>query len=321
MKQIIENFPFQFLADLKIVNQEKIKRKFKKFVLGGMGGSHLAADLLKVWQPEIDLMIYNNYHLPLINQKEKRERFFIASSFSGNTEETLDFFHQALKNNLSLGVITSGGKLLNLAKKNKIPYIFLPDKTIPPRLALGYSFKALTLFVQPKALKKVENLAYLLKPKKFEKEGKLLAKKLIGFIPVIYSSFENFGLAYQWKIEFNETAKIPAFSNFFPELNHNEMAGFVDLVSKNQLTKYFYFLLLYDQEDHFKIKKRMKLLMKIFLKNLIPIQLIKINRQKDKLENIFSSVLLSYWTSYYLALSGGKSPLSLDVIEDFKKRL
>src|SRR3989344_4288396 len=228
MRDSIINFPKQFLFEPKIENQGKLKlAKFKKFIVCGMGGSHLSGDLVKLWKPGLDIIIYSDYGLPPLGRREKKNTLVIASSYSGNTEETIDAFRTAVRNKISVAAISTGGKLLELAQKYRIPYIKLPDTGIQPRMATGLGFRAfLKVLGEKKALIESAKLAYSLKPLKLENQGRNLAKKLKGFVPVIYSSQRNSAIAYNWKIKFNETGKIPAFYNILPELNHNEMTGF-----------------------------------------------------------------------------------------------
>ena len=162
MRDSIINFPKQFLFEPKIENQGKLKlAKFKKFIVCGMGGSHLSGDL---------------------GRREKKNTLVIASSYSGNTEETIDAFRTAVRNKISVAAISTGGKLLELAQKYRIPYIKLPDTGIQPRMATGLGFRAfLKVLGEKKALIESAKLAYSLKPLKLENQGRNLAKKfLIG---------------------------------------------------------------------------------------------------------------------------------------------
>ena len=91
----IKNYASQFAYQPVLENAGKLKRKFSKFIVVGMGGSHLAADIIKAWHPELDLMVWSNYGLPKLNEKVLKESLIILSSYSGNTEETLDAFAAA----------------------------------------------------------------------------------------------------------------------------------------------------------------------------------------------------------------------------------
>ena len=91
MREAIKNFSQQFDFTPVVENEAQLKRS-GKFVVAGMGGSHLAAGLLKVWNPYLDIVIHREYGLPAIEEKDLQSRLCIASSYSGNTEEVIDFF-------------------------------------------------------------------------------------------------------------------------------------------------------------------------------------------------------------------------------------
>ncbi|MDP3724874.1 MAG: bifunctional phosphoglucose/phosphomannose isomerase [Nanoarchaeota archaeon] len=318
MKTAIENFAEQFLFKPEIENADSFASS-RKFVVVGMGGSHLAAGLLRVWNPYLDIIIHRDYGLPARSDEELKERLIILSSYSGNTEEVLDAFEQAEEKGLSCAVITTGGKLLGLAKKKKIPYVVLPETGIQPRSALGFSFKAfLKLMGEEEALQEAGELAKTLHPKTFEGTGKKLAEELKNKIPVIYSSTRNEPVAYIWKIKFNETGKIPAFCNAIPELNHNEMTGFDVKDSSKHLSKQFAFMLLRDKSDHPRIGKRMDALEELYKERGLPARTIEL-KGSSTFEKIFSSLLLADWTALYTAELYGLESEGVPMVEEFKE--
>ena len=98
MKEAIKNFNQQFEYEPEIENARQ-SRHFNKFIVVGMGGSRLAADLLKVWNPYLDVVIHKDYGLPALSDQDLKERFVILSSYSGNTEEVIDAFNKAIEKN------------------------------------------------------------------------------------------------------------------------------------------------------------------------------------------------------------------------------
>ena len=326
MYEAIKNFNKQFLYEPEIKNQENLTKK-SSFVVVGMGGSAFASELLKIWKPELDIITYKDYGIPKILQEEFKNKLIILSSYSGNTEEVIDAFLKAKERKLDMAIISTGGKLLSLAKENNIPYIALPNTGIQPRSALGYSIKAfLKLIGEKDELKKISQLVTTLNPVEYEEEGKKLAKKIKNHIPVVYVSNHNISLAYNWKIKLNETGKIPAFYNVFPELNHNEMTGFSarggsafggdDSVKK--LCDKFYFIILKDTENNPKILKRMEVLEKLYKERNLRVEAIEL-KGKDTLHKIFSSLILADWVAYYTALEYGLEPEQVPMVEEFKK--
>lgn len=318
MVNIINNFPKQFDYKPEIVNKENLK-KLSHFIVVGMGGSHLAAGILKIFKPSLDIIIHRNYGLPNMPEEFLRNSLIILNSYSGNTEEVINSFYEAKEKGLELIAVSTDGELLNLAKKNNIPYVQMPNIGIQPRFALGFNFMALLRIVGLEDdLKKTNLLSVHLDPEKHKHYGKEIAEKLKGFIPVIYASEKNGYLAYIWKIKFNETSQIPAFCNVFPELNHNEIAGFNNSVFNGNLSKRFYFIFLKDKNDNSKILNRMNKLEELYKSQELPVEVVEIEG-KDVLDKIFSLLILSDWVTYFTAKNYNIDFKKPSIIEEFKK--
>lgn len=316
MHEAIKKFSEQFRYEPRIENEDRLFRA-KKFVVCGMGGSHLAAGLLSAWKPELDIVIHRDYGLPWLT--DERERLVILSSYSGNTEEVLDAWREAGSRGLHCAAIAKGGKLIELARTENIAYVQMPDTGIQPRSALGFSIKALLAFLgETQALENLSKLAKTLRPLEYEEQGKLLAQKLKDRVPVIYSSTRNFPIAYNWKIKFNETGKIPAFYNVLPELNHNEMNGFDIKGASKHLSERFHFLLLRDPADDARIQKRMDVLEKLYRERNLPASVIPLEGE-DIFFKMFSSLLWGDWTALYTAEQYGLESEQVPMIEEFKK--
>lgn len=314
MQNAIQNFHKQFSYEPVISNRSPLTASH--YFLIGMGGSHLAADLALVWNPILPLTIVSDYGLPAgVTKKD----LVIASSYSGNTEETIDGLKIALKKKLPVVVIAVGGKLIELAKKYHLPYVQLPNTGIQPRSALGFSLRALLKIIgDEKGLRESTLLARTLKPADFEKFGKALAKKLRNCIPVIYASRRNFAIAYNWKIKLNETGKIPAFYNVLPELNHNEMNGFDVQSSTKHLCDKFYFIFLKDKNDHPRVQKRFTILEQLYRKRGLPVEAIEL-KGKNPFEKMFASLILADWISVFIAEHYKLESEQVPMVEEFKK--
>ncbi len=322
MHEIILNIPKQFRVGFERTPKLTIKKPVRGVCVCGMGGSALPGSILYSWinTKKIDLPVIVNrdYSLP---HRIKKGWLVVCISYSGNTEETLSCFKEALKNKPKLVSIGSGGKLENLSKKHCIPFVKIPSG-IPPRTAIGYQFGALVGILQKYGIfskKDVQELLALEKinASEFENFGKKLSKKVVKKIPVIYASNQFKIAARIWKIAFNENTKIPAFWNYFPELNHNEMTGFAKFKIQNSD---FYFIILRDKNDHQRVKKRMQLTAETLKKIGIKGEIIDLTG-KTYLEKLFNSIILGLWTSYYLAKSYKIDPVSVELVEEFKKKL
>ena len=320
MREAVLNFSGQFAFEPKIENSDNLKKK-DRFIVCGMGGSHLAADLLKIWNPEFDVKIHSNYGLPPMPDNILGEHLIVLSSYSGNTEEVIDAYHKAQEKDLAMAVIAVGGELLKLAQYQNIPYIKFPDTGIQPRSASGFSFKAfLKIIGDEKAIAQVSELADTLEVEKFEEQGRNLAEKLNGFIPVVYASEENFALANNWKIKFNETGKIPAFCNRLPELNHNEMTGFDVVPQTRSLSEKFHFIFLRDDNDNPYILKRMSVVENLYRARGFNVEVLDLEKG-TVFYKIFSSLILGDWTAYYLAKNYNVDPEEVPMVEEFKKMI
>ncbi len=282
-------------------------------IICGVGGSALAGEtieaLIKELNIPVPIIIWKNYGLPYHFFKNP---LLIFVSFSGNTEETISSFSRAKKYKLK-AVITTGGRLGKLAQKENCPLIIIPKEKLLPRQAAGYM-----LFAELKILKnffpqiKIPNIK--LDVYKSKAESQKLARKINQKIPLIYASKQNYFLAHYWKVNFNETAGIPAFCHFLPELNHNEIAGF----SQKEFNKNFFVIFLMDPSDPDQIKKKALVTQK-FLKRK-GVESIIIKGIGNRIKNVFSSFILSNWTSYWLAKLNKTNPDSGNkVIEEFKK--
>jgi glucose/mannose-6-phosphate isomerase len=316
MQDAINAFATQFNFRPKIENASKL-RTYKKFVILGMGGSNQAPSILKIRDPFLDIISHRDYGIPKLSPEAMKGVLFIASSYSGNTEEAIDGFHEVRKRGLPLAVIATGGKLLDRAKHYKVPYVAIPKTGIQPRSALGFQILGLTaLMRQTRLTRELAALSSSLKPRRFEIKGKALAKKLKGRVPLIYASTRNAAIALIWKIKFNETGKIPAFAHAVPELNHNEMTGFDAISSTKKLTAPFHVLFI-KGDDHLQIRKRMDVTAKLYKKRGLSSDFISLSDFSFKA--IFESLLLADWAAFYTAELYGTESEQVPMVEEFKK--
>ena len=313
LKAII-SFPKQLKPVFPL--SQKIQARGKKpdgIIICGVGGSALAGETIKALIPELNIpvpiIVWKNYDLPY---HFFRNPLLIFVSFSGNTEETISSFNKTKKYKLK-AVITSGGRLQKLARKENCPLIIIPQEKLLSRQAVGYM-----LFAELKILKdffpqiKIPNIK--LDVYKSKVEGQKLARKINRKIPLIYASRQNYFLAHYWKVNFNETASLPAFCHFLPELSHNEIAGF----SQKKVNKNFFAVFLIDRSDSDRIKKK-SLVTQKFLKRK-GVDSIIIKGKDSRVKNTFTSFVLSNWTSYWLAKLKKIDPNSGNrIIEEFKK--
>lgn len=313
----IKRFAEQFSYEPEIINEDKLVRK-ERVIIAGMGGSRLVGDILKMWKPDKEVTVHSDYNLPPISFEHLHSSLVIANSYSGNTEETVDAALKAIGLGLSLAVVATGGKLIDIAKENDLPYVQVPADRLPARSDLGHDLMAILKIIGDDDGLAEASLLRSLDPVGLEEEGRNLAKALENKIPIIYTSERNMELGYIWKVIMNETAKVPAFCNRFPELNHNEIAGFENA----ELSKNFHFLFLRDIDDDRtgRMGLRMEKLDELYGQKGLPVTKLEL-KEESHLKKIFSSVILAHWTAYHLAKQYGVDPEKTDIIEDFKRLL
>lgn len=320
--QTIKSFPEQLLKGWQIgVGAEWPKfqnRRFRNIYYSAMGGSSFPADLVNDFLfPQRILTLVRDYRLPAVCGKED---LVFSASFSGNTEETLAVFQQAVRKKMSVVALANGGGLKELAASSgEALFLQIPD-CLQPRLAAGYFFSCILGalyklgYIESK-LKELEALTDFLcrRQSDFETLGEKIAKDLVGFVPMIYGPGHMEASCRVWKIKFNENVKIHSFYNIFPEINHNEMIAYSNLILNPAI------IYLISRFSHERVKKRMAVMKKILLPR-VPVIEIPLSGTAP-LEEIFESLAVSDYTSYYLAKIYGNDPEKVEMIEDFKTKM
>jgi glucose/mannose-6-phosphate isomerase len=316
MREIILNFPKQFKKGVVAAKNTKTSGEFDNVVVCGMGGSSWPAEILRDWLDfTFPFYVNKTYHLPpQVNKKS----LVIIISYSGNTEESLTCYQEAKKRNLKIVGLSTDGELKKLCQKDKTPLALIPNDVPAPRLGCGYTFAALCKILNNAGLiedraGEIVSMAKKLNPLSRERDSQCLAEKINNNIPVIYASEQLKTLSYIWKIKFNETAKMPAFCNYFPELNHNELSAYSQ---KNN----FFVIILRNKKESLRILKRMSLTADIIRAKNMPVEILDL-QGTSTLEKIFNSILFADLVSYHLALKRKVNPLLIKLQEDLKKKL
>lgn len=254
MEEQLSRFSPQFSWEPKLEYGEKILRS-ASVVLCGMGGSHLGARLLQSDTLCPPLFIHSDYGLPSLPPAWNKDVLYIVSSYSGETEEALSSVAAALEKGAAVAVMASGGALLSFAKTHELPHITLPKEDIEPRMAMGYQMRALAKMLgSTELLSSVERAGKELSLTDAHTAGEALALALGERIPLFYASERNRALAYHFKADMNETAKIPSFYNVMPELCHNELSSYEG--AREELIPVF----ITDEADDPRITARMRLM-------------------------------------------------------------
>lgn len=327
MKNIILSQPSQITQSLKINKDVRVNSDVDGIILAGLGGSAQPGDLLTALNlTTVPVVIHRSYDLPAMPFKKP---LVILSSHSGNTEETISAFHAAKQKGYAMLINTAGGQLAAFAQQQNIPWSKIDFPVLQPRHTLLASFTSLVSALANSGLAKdirseLANLAQHLTnviPTQ-EEAGKTLAKKLTNKTPVYYASQTLAFTAFNFKIQTNENVKTAAFWNYFPELNHNEMLGFLaPRSSKSEMgTASFHIVILQDADDHPRIKIRMEVTSELLNKWGTEVSRVEV-KGTSILEKIFSAVCFGLWTTCFLAEAYGVDPVPVAGVEDFKKLL
>ena len=328
MKKLIEGFTRQLNEALRIGQTVDLVRQgtdIRNVLITGMGGSGIGANLvesLAFGRVPIPISVCKGYNIP---QFVSPHTLFIACSYTGNTEETLAAIQKAMLKRAHIICITSGGKMLELAKEYNFFYIRIPDGYASARATLGFMIVSLlyalyhTNLIGAAFIKETENsIEYLDRGEKaIQAEAELIAKKLKGKFPFIYCDGRLLAMATRFQQQLNENAKQIAHVNTFPEMNHNEIVGWRFPENILQQVQVIY---LYSDHDHERVEKRLEICRELFEKRSNPIIDI-VAEGASLLEQYYYLIHLTDWISYFLAKENQVDPGPEDAIIYLKEEL
>ncbi|MCL4421474.1 MAG: bifunctional phosphoglucose/phosphomannose isomerase [Candidatus Thermoplasmatota archaeon] len=284
-----------------------IDKDFDNVVVAGMGGSGIVGRIFSELYSEKPVEVVSDYQLP----KYANDRtLVIGVSYSGNTEETISVLNQAQKNNCITVAITSGGKISGMGFQT----VLIPGG-LQPRSSLGYmlmpilsTFLDITNNVRDATFERLKNM-----DEDHSKEEMLALEIFKGQrIPVIMGFFPFSWVAYRWKTQFNENSKIMAFSNYFPELNHNETMAIGDTFRRDMFE-----YIAFRGSSNNRIEKRIEETSKI-----TGVDFYQVTAEGNSIiEKLFFLVHYGDYVSYHLAKLRNVDPQDVSKIELLKKRL
>jgi len=326
-------FDEQLTDALQIIRTTDVPRyrDIDHILICGLGGSAIGGELLGSYLGHDlgkPLFLNRNYQVPgFVNNKT----LAIVCSYSGNTEETLTAFEEAVAAGAQIVCITSGGVLAGLAVDRGCPLISVPVG-YAPRAAFGFGFVAMLRIlaradlISDRLSEVEESIAWVrrrigiygVESPMQENPAKRLATRLYGRIPVIYGSEGRLGpIARRWAGQISENAKQLAFYNQLPEMNHNEIVGWEHPATwLPGLVPVF----LRDHQDHPRVQARTEITRDLLERKVEGV----VECWSDGstwLERMWTLILFGDFASIYLALLNREDPTPVDIIEDFKARL
>jgi glucose/mannose-6-phosphate isomerase len=297
-------------------------------VVAGMGGSAIGGALARAAlgdHASRPIFVTRAYGLPPWTTPDT---MVLCASYSGDTEETLACYESAGALGARRTVVTTGGKLAEMARADGVPVIPLPGG-FQPRAAVAYMTVAalevaalcgagprLTSEIDV-AASHTEHLVAEWGPDAPEDcLSKEVARGLFGTAPVIAGAGLTTPIAYRWKTQINENAKQPAFAHELPELDHNEIVGWEGAQEVGRFSAVF----LDDSDAHPRVKARMQLTERLIAGNAAASYRLE-TRGQTMIERVISLLLLGDLVSIYLAALRGVDPAPVKVIDELKAEL
>jgi glucose/mannose-6-phosphate isomerase len=315
---------------VEVINPENDGREITRVVVAGMGGSALAALLAKSWlksELNVPFEVVRTYDLP---GYVDYNTLVIASSYSGNTEETISGLEDARKRNAQISVISAGGRLDASANEDTVAHVKLPAD-LQPRMAVIYNLRALMAILVHFGVVNHDRFAEIGEVSEWLREetsqwtsdvttdknyAKQLALLAVGKTPVFYAGTLMAPVAYKWKISWNENAKNVAFWNELPEFNHNEFIGW----SSHPVEKPFAIFDLVSTLEHPRILKRFAISDQLLSGKRPKSTAVPMKGDSAIAQLLWGSILADF-VSIYVAILNGVDPTPVDLVEKLKKEL
>jgi glucose/mannose-6-phosphate isomerase len=290
-------------------------------IVGGMGGSAIGGDLAaaalgdRLTKP---LITARGYALP---SWAPAGSAVLCSSYSGETEETLAIYSAGKALGAQRIVATTGGELAELARRDEVPVIGLPAG-LQPRAAVGYMFVVATelaalALAAPGIHTEIDEAASMLEERReaLSERARTLAAELEGSIPVFYGADLTIPVAYRWKCEVNENAKLPAFQSRLPEASHNEISGWGG-APRDALSC----VLLADVDQHPRVRRRFELTVKLVKAHTSAVATVEAEG-KTRTARLLELVMLGDLLSLELARMADVDPTPIPMIDTLKSEL
>ncbi len=291
----------------------------RKVLFYGMGGSAIGGDVLRAVMADRSGVLFSVYRQGRWSRWADEDTLVIFSSYSGNTWEMIDVFHKAARSRVRLLVVTSGGRLAEIAQAANVPCLKIPSG-MPPRCALGYlTFSLLPVMEKVGGFKipagELKELLAVL-----QKAPKALAKRLAVKLKdrsihlYTVSGFME-PAAARWRAEIAENAKMLASHHLLPEMFHNEIEGWQ---YPRWAVKRSAAVFLTDKEDAPVLRRKIRAAMQLIHKaGALAVEVP--SKGKSRLARLFSLISVGDWTSYELALRNGADPVAIPAISAIKR--
>ncbi|MCC6816780.1 MAG: bifunctional phosphoglucose/phosphomannose isomerase [Saprospiraceae bacterium] len=322
---MVKRFPDQLVEAIEIGENARLiplKNKPTLIYVSGMGGSGIGADFVSGFvkeECEIPYLINKTYKAPAyINSSS----LAIASSYSGNTEETLSNINQCILQGAKIICIASGGKIIDLAKEKGYDYIQVPSNWSSPRACLGYSIVSQLYvlyklgFISAQFKNDLKKTIELIQSdnNSIQEKANHLANSLYNKTAVIYSTDRIEPVAVRFRQQINENAKRLCWHHVIPEMNHNELVGWRE--SRPELATIF----LRNSDDYPRNNFRTELSKEI-IGHFSGVSIDIFSKGNSLIEKSLYLVHLLDYASVFLADLYKVNPVEIKVIDILKEQL
>ena len=325
MDQLIERFMDQLQEAVEIGRNAKIRpleSDVHHIYVAGLGGSGIGADFVASFilkECRVPFIVKKGYSVPAYVGPQT---LAIANSYSGNTEETLISYDQIRENGARIICIASGGKLIEMARRDGYDYVQVPSDWPSPRACLGYSLTVQLWilqhlgFISERYIGEIQSSIDLLRRESADIKSKAeqIARQLYHKIPIIYVEDRMEPVAVRLRQQINENSKALCWHSVVPEMNHNELVGWRE---KNENLAVLY---LRNDDDYSRNVTRMDINKKIigqYVNEIIEVR----SKGNTMIERSLYLVHLGDWISWYLAQLRGVDALEVKVIDYLKGEL
>jgi len=324
MKTLVANFSKQLSEAILIGKNAKLTESnnpISNILICGLGGSGIGGSILNelvIKNANTPITITKSYFIPAYVNDQS---LVIISSYSGNTEETLNCLELAIAKNAKIVCVTSGGKVLEISKSKKIDHIIVPGG-MPPRSCLGYSltqlFFILAFFkiIDSYFINDLEAAIKLIEKEENNiiSDANTIAKKLVDKTPVIYATTYYEGIAIRFRQQLNENAKVLCWHHIIPEMNHNELVGWT---KKDDNLAVIIFI---DKDEYFRNVARVDINKEVIKKYTSHITEIY-SKGNSEIEKAIYFIHLGDWISVILGELRGVDLMEVNVINFLKSAL
>ena len=320
------SFPSQLTSSLRVDRRRDLEAE--TVVVGGLGGSAMGGDVLAEYMAmssSAPTFVVRDTTFP---RWADERTLVVLMSYSGNTRETLSLYGSARERGCPMVVITSGGRLLEMAGQDGQDVVQVPSG-LQPRAALGYLLGSAACVVESTGLApmasdirafvpSLEALMQDLLPTspQTHNPAKRIAMSLVDSMPFVYAPRTLRSAATRWQTQINENAKMLCLSGEVPEMGHNQIVGWFDGTEDHRGRP----VMLMPRSGRCASADLMRTIIDMFAEHGIDTVVAELEGSSP-LESALHGIMLGDFVSYYLAILRGVDPTPVPSITELKDRL